>query len=586
MTGAAMESIRGAARVANVVGLAILVLGLVGCLGGGSGGGDPAGSVGGGGGGGGGPVCARPAPAAPVASAPVAGRCVADASTDYLVADFYVDQATGNDANDGLTAGTAWSTLTKALASAPAGKTVFVRNGNYGVLQETLATGRTSYLTLRAAPGHSPVVTKINIDYPVKAAAFLRFVGFVVMNTDRNPDNAELVTLNDVTDVELLNNTISSDPARGSGYAIASITPGNPSTIDGIGLSRTDRITIKSNCVSGVFRGIQLDNSTAVSIDRNFISPQAGTAIQYSSNNSNVLILDNHIRGMSFTPYCTFVAAPLILANCDPLTTPLDPNAIVDPHASIISIRSNGVTIRNNIMHGMGTTSGIRFYPPDITGGRLDYSDIMIEGNLIYDVHHPQVLQITGLADNVVIRNNMVASQFASGACAAGYPAAFTGANDARSRYSTALVVSSLAAGKDGSGLTLANNIAVGSTILGGALAVDKNNIFWSYAPTGLVFSAASLSGTSTVVASAFLGCGSHPAAYFESGFFATAPNLIPAHGALLDYKLAPASAAVAFGDTASQLDRKLGSLDVNSFFINDAGDRCTGEHSAGPYEL
>jgi hypothetical protein len=572
------------ATVFSIAGVAVLVLGLSGCLSGGGGGDSGIAAVGGGGGGGGGgPVCARPAPAAPVASAPAGGRCVADASTDYLVADFYVDQATGNDANNGLTAGTAWATLTKALASAPAGKTVFVRNGNYGVVQELVAPGRASYLTLRAEPGHSPVVTKINIDYPVKAAAFLRFVGFVVKNTDRNPDNAELVTLNDVTDVELLNNTISSDPARGSGYAIASVGPGNPATIDGIGLSRTDRITIKSNCVSGVFRGIQLDNSTVVSIIRNFISPQAGTAIQHLSNNSSVLILDNHIRGMSFTPYCTFVAAPLILANCDPLTTPLDPNAILDPHASIISIRSNDVTIRNNIMHGMGSTSGIRAYLPDANGGRLDYSDITIEGNLIYDIHHPHAVQITGLADRVLIRNNTVVSKYDVGVCAAGYPAGYPGLNDARSRYSTAFGVESIAPGKDGSGLTLANNILVGATYLGGALAVDKNNIFWSYAPTGSVFSAASLSGTSTVVTSAFLGCNNH-STFFETGFFAAVPNFTPSHGLLLNYDLAPASVAVAFGDTASQLDRKLGTLDVNNFFINDAGDRCTGEHNAGAY--
>jgi hypothetical protein len=145
--------------------------------------------------------------------------------------------------------------------------------------------------------------------------------------------------------------------------------------------------------------------------------------------------------------------------------------------------------------------------------------------------------------------------------------------------------VSSLAAGKDGSGLTLANNVFVGATFLSGALAVDKKNIFWSYATAGFAFSAASLSGTSTVVTSAFLGCGNH-STFFETGFFAAAPNFTPSHGLLLDYKLAPASAAVAFGDTASQLNRKLGALDVNNFFINDGGDRCTGEHSAGPYEL
>lgn len=572
-----------AIRGLSATGICLLLL--VGCLGGGGGDSSPAAELTGGGGGGGGGGACRAAPAIPAPSAPVGGSCVADASTDYLVANFFVDAVVGNDANPGTAAGAgnAWQTLAKALASAPAGSTVHVANGDYGLLQETVPVARASFLTIRAAPGASPRLSGININYAVKAAAFLRIVGFTVKNYSYDPNNAELVNIEDATDVELLNNTISSDSTRGSGYAKASVTPGNPATIDGVGLNNTERITIQSNCISGVFRGIQFASSSNVTLRRNYIAPQSGSGVQYLSNNTNALIEDNHLRGMPFTPYCTFLAAPNILANCDPLTTPLDPNAILDPHASIISIRSNDITIRNNIMHGFGTTSGIRFYVPDITGGRLDYSNILIEGNLIYDVRNTQVLQITGAADNLVFRNNMVVSQYTTGACNTGSPIGVT--NDARFRYSTALTVSSIAAGKDGSGLSLANNIFVGGTFLGGALAADKNNIFWSYAPTGTTFTVASLSGTSKVVTSAFSGCGAH-STYFETGFFTAAPNYIPAHGTLLDYKHAVASEAVAFGDTASQLTRKLGNLDANNFFINDAGDRCTGEHSAGPYEL
>ena len=445
-----------------------------------------------------------------------------------------------------------------------------------------MPVGRASYLTIRATPGASPRLSRINIDYAVKSAAFLRVIGFTIKNYSYDPNNTNLVAIADATDVELLNNTISSDSARGSGYAIASLTPGVPGTIDGIGMNNTERVTIKSSCVSGVLRGIQLDSSSNVSLLRNYISPQAGTGIQYLSNNTNVLIEDNHIRGMSFTPYCNFVATPYVLANCDPATTPLDPNAVLDPHASIISVRSNDVVIRNNIMHGMGSSSGIMFYTPDAAGGRTDYSNIIIEGNLIYDVHNTSVLRLYNAADNLVIRNNTVISQYSTGTCTTGSPVGVQ--NDARYRYSSAFTVSSIAAGKDGSGLAIANNIFVGATFLGGALASEKNNIFWSYSPTGTTFSASSLSGTSKVVTSTYSGCGSH-LPYFETGFFAAAPNFIPQHGLLYDYKLAPTSEAVGFGDTTSSTLRKLGTLDANNFFINDGGDRCTGEHSAGPYE-
>lgn len=536
---------------------------------------------GGGSGGDGGSVC-RTAPTPPTPSAPILGACVADVNIEYLTANYYVNVATGSDTNNGLTTDTAWQTISKALSSAPAGSTVHVASGDYGMLQETTPVVRASYLTIRATPGASPRLSGINIDYASKSAAFLRIIGFTIKNYSYDPNNTNLVNIADATDVELLNNTISSDSTRGSGYAIASAIQGSPNSIDGIGMSNTERVKIKSNCVTGVLRGIQLANSLNVSMLRNYISPQAGTGIQYLSNNANVLIEDNHIRGMSFTPYCNFVTTPYTLANCDPATTPLDPNAFVDPHASVISIRSNDVIIRNNIMHGMGSTSGIRFYLPDSTGGRSDYSNITIEGNLLYDIKNTQVLQITGVADNLLIRNNLVISQYTLGACTSGSPMGVT--NDARYRYSTALTVNSIATGKDGSGLTLANNVLVGAAFMGGALASDKNNIFWSYSPSGTTFSAASLSGTSKVVTSAYLGCGNH-LPYFETGFFAAAPNYAPQHGLLSDYMLASTSEAVGFGDTNAKLLRKLGTLDANNFFINDGGDRCTGEHSAGAYE-
>lgn len=530
----------------NLIYLSILVFSLAGC-----GGGD----------------VRNPALGAPVPSASIPGvivppfssTCVADASTQYLTANYYVNAATGSDANNGLSAGTAWQTLGKALSSSPAGSTVYVANGDYGLLQETIPAGRASYLTIRATPGEFPRLSGINVDYAAKSAAFLRIVGFTIKNYNHDPDDSNLINIADATDVELLNNTVSSDSTRGSGYAIASSTPGNPSTLDGVGMDNTERVIVQSNCITGVMRGIQLANSTDVSLLRNYISPQAGTGIQYLSNNVNVLIEDNHIRGMNFTPY------------------PTDPNAILDPHASVISIRSNDVTIRNNIMHGMGSSSGIMTYLPDVAGGRLDYSNITIEGNLLYDITNSSVLRFYGVADNLLVRNNIVVSQYATGSC-------YGFVNDARFRYSSALTVHSIAPGKDGSGLTIANNIIVGATFLDGALANQLNNIFWSYSPIGTTYSASSPVGTSKIVTVDYSGCGIF-LPYFETGFFATTPDFTPQHGLIYDFIPAPTSEAVGFGDIASTMTRKLGTLDVNDFFINAGGNRVAGEHSAGPYE-
>ncbi len=51
-------------------------------------------------------------------------------SHEGWAATYYVDQATGNDQNDGLTDATAWATLARAMSVA-AGDTVYVKNGTY-----------------------------------------------------------------------------------------------------------------------------------------------------------------------------------------------------------------------------------------------------------------------------------------------------------------------------------------------------------------------------------------------------------------------------------------------------------------------
>lgn len=484
-------------------------------------------------------------------SVPPPALCSADASSDYLTADFFVDSNSGDDANNG-SSGTPWKTLTRALA-APAPAVVHVRTGNYGVLTETTPVARAGFITLRAAPGQAPILTGVNISYPLKSTANLRLVGFAIKPDHRN--GAGVINVRNVTDFELLNNTVSTIK-----YAKASATPGSPLLFDGIDLSGGERVLIKSNCITSVFRGVQVTSSANVTIQRNYISPQSGTGIQYLSNNSDTLIEDNHIRGGDYTPY------------------PADPDAPNDPHASIISIRSGFVTIRNNIMHGMGSSSGIMFYLPDVTGGLSAYSNITIEGNLLYDARNDLLLRMYNVADQIVIRNNLLISRYRLDALTCN---GIT--NDARYRYNTALIVHSLASGFDGSGVNISNNIMVGIASFPTTVA-ERNNIMWSYNPDASNFVATSPSGTSKIVTSSFLGCGNH-SSYFESGFFASTPVFSPAHGRLLNLVPSATSEAVAFGDAALQLQRILGTLDANGFFVNATGNRAIGQHSAGPYE-
>lgn len=499
---------------------------------------------------GGGGAASDAVPSTPVGPAP-AIVCSADASADYVTADYFVDSINGVDTNNGSTA-SPWKTLDRALA-APVPAIVHFRTGTYGVLTETAPVSRAGYLTLRAAPGQLPVLTGVNVSYSARAGANLRLVGFAIKPDHRN--GGSVVNLRNVTDFELLNNTVSTIK-----YAKASGTPGLPLLFDGVNINGSERVLVKSNCITSVFRGIQIADSINITIQRNYISPQSGTGIQYLSNNSDVLIEDNHIRGGSYVPY------------------PTDSDAPNDPHASIISIRSGFVTIRNNIMHGMGSSSGMMFYLPDVTGGLTAYSNITIEGNLVYDAHNDLLLRMYNVADQIVVRNNLLISRHRLDATTCN---GIT--NDARYRYNTALIVHSLASGFDGSGLNISNNILVGIASFP-TTVVERNNIMWSYNPSASDFVAASPSGTSRIVTSTFVGCGRHDL-YFESGFFASAPNFSPAHGLLLNLVPSASSQAVGFGDAALQLQRILGTLDANGFFVNAVADRTAGQHSSGPYE-
>jgi hypothetical protein len=203
---------------------------------------------------------------------------------------------------------------------------------------------------------------------------------------------------------------------------------------------------------------------------------------------------------------------------------------------------------------------------------------VSIDGNLIYDVRNDQVLRLYSVADNVVVRNNLVVSRHRR------EPASCDGiTNDARYRFNTALNVHSVASGYDGSGLTVANNIFIGMASIPGK-AIERNNIAWSFNSDGK-FLAASPSKSTKIVTSEYQGCGKHPR-YFESLFFVGNVQFTGEHGRLLDFRPAKSSGVRNAGDTSMQTERILGPLDGNGWFVNEGGYRKAGEHSIGPYEF
>jgi parallel beta-helix repeat protein len=481
-------------------------------------------------------------------------QVVAPESTQYTTANYYVDSSVGNDANNGSLS-TPWASLTPALALTTE-SVVHVRAGDYGSLNITSVPSRTEYVTIRNYPGETPVLDGIGINFVTQQPAYLRFVGF-----DIKPStfySGGLISLDDVTDVEVLNSNL--EPVK---YAQASGIPGTPDTIDGVYATNVARVTLQKNTVSNVSVGMTFASSTDCVIADNYIGVQSSSGIKYFSYNSNFLIERNHIVGIPYTPY------------------PTDPDApdVAHSHQSMISIRSGDLTIRNNIMHGLGSSSGMMFYTPDAGNTISEYSNITIEGNYIYDAANPYMLRMYLAGTNVFIRNNLFVGYYRlnAGCVADGVT------NDARYRYETALAVHSLADGYDGSGIHVDNNIFVGGVYMPTTVS-EHNNIVWSYSNDGSSFLAATPSGTGVVATASYLGCGNAPT-YFETGFFDASPNFQPQHGTIQNLRPLVTSGAYNAGDANYQSAYALGGLDENGWFVIDGGDRAS-DHSVGPFDL
>jgi hypothetical protein len=345
-------------------------------------------------------------------------------------------------------------------------------------------------------------------------------------------------------------------------YAKASGTPGVPYTFDGVGATLSSNVTIKNTRIFNVFRGISVSGSNNWTIQRNYITPQSGSGIQYLGNNSNFIVKLNHMHGQSYVAY------------------PTDPDAVNDPHQSMISIRSNNISILQNHFHNMGTSSGIMFYQPDVSGGSNNYCNITIENNAIYDVKNNFVLRMYYLGSNIVVRNNLLAGKArldAGAGCVDGYTP------DSRYRFETALLVHSYGTGvSSASGLSLYNNILVGRLNVASSV-VEANNIIWAW-DDGTDRST-SPSGTSKIKTSAYLGCDLAPN-YFEStSFFSTTHNYKYLSSAEENWSLAGGSEGKNYGSAANQPTTSLGAIGADGFLIDNGPARSSSSRDIGPYQ-
>ncbi len=448
---------------------------------------------------------------------------------------YYLDAVNGNDLTGDGSLATPWQTLDKALATVTSGDTVILRAGDYGEFKDWTSAGSDDWITFRSFAGEQAAFSSgVSLRYATgQADAFFRFDGILIsVNTNT------IVDIYRIRNVEFRNCVL-----RGADKYLT----------EGVKLAESENVLFYHNVITNVLRGISMSASRNVTFGANHLYQLGGgTAFQYAGGNENTVIERNNAH--------------------DSVWNPADPNAPTDPvHASAISIRSNDVLIRENIFHNIGSSSGIMFYTPDAAGGETAYRNITIENNLLYDIQNVYVLRMYNLGDNVVVRNNTVVSTIRSDT------------NYGASRLNTALAVHTLAAGYDGSGLFLYNNIFIGAVDLP-ANSVSRNNIVWSY---HTIEGGDTYWCTPPDPSSVVLTCSdAYPVDYFTDGFFVQTPVFDYGHGQALDFHLATGSPAAGFGYWQDQPAFGLGSLDAQGFILAEGLARNSAWHSAGCYEL
>ncbi|WP_193163698.1 right-handed parallel beta-helix repeat-containing protein [Microbulbifer hainanensis] len=437
---------------------------------------------------------------------------------------YYVDANRGSDRNPG-TQKAPWATLTHAREVLQGPATVYVHSGNYPAFIERRPSRWQGYLHFKAAPGERPRLGGIELNYAKPADAQLIFDGFEIFSDKR----MRLVTLTNAHKFRLLNSELHSDHwARGP-----------DSGVYGIDLKRSADVLVENNRLYEVFRGVLIRNSVDVSVRHNFITVKGASGIMYMSGSKNGLIEYNHITGADYTRY------------------PQDPLAVDKPHQSIIAISSNDLVVRGNLMHGIGSSSGMMLYAGDSVDDVKAYKNILFESNALYDTSNNNALRIYNLGENIVLRNNFFFAKKRPGPC-------HGVANDARYRYNVAINVHNVADGYDGSGLELYNNIFAGAVMIP-EKALERDNFFWSLR-MGDRWHARSSSGSSKVMVDDYLGCGGSPTLLEDGTFFTVKNDLSFPERSLLDLTLAPQSLARQLVNKAELPETFLGQVDPNGF--------------------
>lgn len=454
------------------------------------------------------------------------------------MADYYV-ATTGDDSADGSQAAP-WATLEKAIATAVGGDSVTVGAGDYPQLAETTAAGRTSMLVFRA--DGAVRVNTLNLSYPSPQDSYLCFIGFD-FHGDAVPAHG-VVTLENSARTQFKQCKVHADQwatagAIQTGFYIK---------------AGSSNFMIERCHVYEVAQGCRLlPGSSNMTVRGNHIQVKAESGIQAAAD-GDVLIEFNHIAGEDW------------------VRNPPNSDAPVDPHQSMISVRCNNITIRQNVIHGLGTSSCILLYDPDAIGGQLEYRDVNIHNNAIYSADtNQQGVRLRNVAERISLKNNLFFSKLRDSSAGA---ARF---------YGTAVTVETFADGYDATNVELANNILIGS-LVSPAEINESDNVIWAWFDENNDIR--TYSQTSRLVTIDQSLADAERSTYFEDGSFFEETIDFGAIGRnFQSFALAQNSDGINYGGIEAQIPYGLGAIDADGFLSYSGPDRNNIRHSVGPYE-
>jgi len=212
---------------------------------------------------------------------------------------YYLDSVHGDDTKDGKTAGTAWKTLSKTLATISSGDTVRCKTGSYGTFSKAGSSGYTKETTfVRDTASDIPVFGAVNLNHTANVVKNITFDGITM----------QYAYISHAQYVKLLNCTVRNTVSWHDILKSTALW-----NVGGVLMEYSDYITVQNCDIYKHAQGIMSDYATHVTLSGNKIHGVANDMIQYGGGVLNSVYDRNNIYDMDSlvfpfkTPWNTLV---------------------------------------------------------------------------------------------------------------------------------------------------------------------------------------------------------------------------------------------------------------------------------------